>query len=480
VEEKGVQAILQPAALQVEPAAPPSSGRIPLVEAHGKENAVPQAGEKLREMRLAYKQRSPPGGGKNGLGGSGARRCPPPSPRKWASEACRDEQPQSIPEVELLISANTAAGKSISCSGMTGVVERMPVGPEGPRSGRPQGATHETQRGHCIPRRKSLGNRSPAAAVGVPTIKPVLDEMVPEMGRLIDDAAERPAKHGDHSAGQPSELAVPQEQQMEEEQAESPLSITSSSEEGESALISPAQRRTRIASQEPEAAASPAAAADTTGHRSSRSGGAAAESFSRLGAAEEMWMAAMDGFSPVASPASSSREMDENDTTQEAAEVDGSSVLLAGDESSSSSSSEATSRAGASVMDSPIHVASAPAQWGSVPVGDQASPSASALSPTSIQHLSGRSEAISVPSDPSDLSVAPLPVKLIVDVSGGWKAALTQTDPPVKVDPMGSEPAMGTDLEALYAHHQKAVAAAAAAAKMQCCFVSSRAISRCL
>ena len=448
-EDKVVQAIRHPAA-------PPSAKRIPHVETQGKENAAP-AGERLRQM--AHKQRPPISGSKKS--GSGARRCPPPS-RKWAEQTCRDEQPQTIPEVELHISANTAAGESISCTGMTGVVERMPVGPEGPGSGRPQGATHETQRGHCIPRRKSLGNRSPAAA-GVPTIKPVLDEMVPEMGSLVDDIAGSPTKHSDHVAGQPSNKpAVPQE---EEEQVESPLSITSSSEKGASALISPAHRSTRNAFQEPEAAASPAEAADPACSSEEEPDWVdtaidnPAGSFSRrLGAAEETWMAAMDSVSPMVSLTSSSRQMDD-DIIHEAVDVGDSSGLLAANESSTSSID--------AVTDSPIHVGSAPATWGSVPVGDQASPSASTLSPVSIQHLSGRSEAISVPSDPNDISASP-PVKLVMDVSGAWKAALTQTDPPVKVDTMGSEPTAGTDLEALYAQHQKA--AKAAAAPMQCCF----------
>lgn len=169
-------------------------------------------------------------------------------------------------------------------------------------------------------------------------------------------------------------------------------------------------------------------------------------------------MAAMDSVSPMVSLTSSSRQMDD-DIIHEAVDVGDSSGLLAANESSTSSID--------AVTDSPIHVGSAPATWGSVPVGDQASPSASTLSPVSIQHLSGRSEAISVPSDPNDISASP-PVKLVMDVSGAWKAALTQTDPPVKVDTMGSEPTAGTDLEALYAQHQKA--AKAAAAPMQCCF----------
>lgn len=131
-------------------------------------------------------------------------------------------------------------------------------------------------------------------------------------------------------------------------------------------------------------------------------------------------------------------------------------------------------------------------RWSNIPVGEtedflRASPattgSPSMLSPTSFQHVSGCSDAVSVPSDPGQETLSPVQQhirlqKVAVDVAGSWQAVMKEIvpkSPPVQK--IGSqtlvsleEPPTGSDLEELYAQHKRAVGVEAQSAQTLCYF----------
>jgi hypothetical protein len=469
---------------------------------------VPQAGDKVRQMRALVQQRRYPGGRND----KSVRRCqPPPSPRRWAAESCRDEQPQSTEAAELRImtgSSASAGGKQMTvCSTMNGVVDGMPVGPDATvAAGVGKQARHALQRTHSTPpRRKSIHkHRAPLQVIPQHVQQPECSAL-DEMGLLDDIADDAKAVVTAVHAAPPSERSNSGGGCIDASVSgggELPTSVSfmSSSTEGESALISPAQRHRGIvvADQDEPRGTTTAAAEEQTRSDQLSSRDADVddhqgwESFSQ----QQRSLAAMESVSPVTSALSDHNGDEYSPEARRQERTEMQTEPESGPRSSDWQHTETRARTWATVPVGELHVRS------SSPVADGAAAgtaNASSLSPASFQfqHLSGRSEAISVPSEPgADTSRSPAPPhpeqqfellqKLGVDVAGTWRAVLTETTKPVlpgkikrkDLDTRAAAeqgPAAGTNLEALYAQHKRteAEAAAEAAASLQalsCCF----------
>ena len=107
---------------------------------------------------------------------AGPRHPKAASPRRWADQACRLQQPQQADAVLLVANAGHEA---TACAGMTGTVEGMPVGADAVA---PQ-PKQALERSCCTPpRRKSLLHRVPEEASSTDN-----GDDVPEMGLLVDE-----------------------------------------------------------------------------------------------------------------------------------------------------------------------------------------------------------------------------------------------------------------------------------------------------
>lgn len=468
-DEKGVQTTVDSTSQQ---SPRPRSNRTHSSQFTGKRaqhSAV--GGEEARKMRISSSSRRT----KPGLGG--VRRPLPRSPRKCGEDSCRNQRPQSTDVVELRIvtSSSLAGNHSTTCSNMTGVVDRMPVGPNAfvATAGRRE-VLHAVQRTHSTPPRRKSGHRKEALQVAAATACGQKPKQPAKDPTMIDSFVEL-AKSGDET----SRLAAGEG--SDADAGNSPLSVSlTSSSDGESALVSPARRFKVI-----EARDDSDVLHSQLPQMVSRDSARAA-------------FAAMDSFSPVASSTSCSPNAAPADlfavTSPEGDLAGWQDIVNSGSEPEPESTSHRWN-------DTQQKANSARAQRGDVPVGEpaealvQVSPgttsSSSLLSPTSLQQVSGCSEAISVPSEPGQeiwcLSQVTSPLqhtaqqKLAVNVAGFWKAMMKEIVPKslpahkaeIQATLSLDEPPAGSDLEQLYAQHQRMEATQAGevmSVQTQCCF----------
>ncbi len=395
------------------------------------------------------------------------RRPLPPSPRRCGEHGCRDQQPQPTDAVELCIvtGSSMTGSRGTICSSMTGVVERMPVGPNA--SAVTAGSSRvlrAVQRTHSTPPRRKLGHRKGRLNTTPPHVRKPKQAAEETTGTDAIDGFVECAK-ADSETSRPDACKGG-------DAGSSPLSVSlTDSSDGESAFISPARRIKMIEAGNDS---------DSQLH----------QLVSRDVAKEAL--AAMDSFSPVASdastcnspvaaPTSLEKETWPHRTLPVAATHDAPPARRRQETAKSVPEPEPEQprnyrRNGSQKPVSPTHTL-----WGNIPSGEteavlRASPGAagspSMLSPIGLQHLSGCSDAISVPSDPGQetlcFSQAPSPVqqnirvlkKLAVDIAGSWQAVMKEIVPKSpsvqnQTTVLLAEPPTGSDLEELYAQHKR-------------------------
>ena len=409
----------------------------------------------------------------------GVRRPLPRSPRKWGENSCRDQHPQATDAVELRIvtSSSLAGNHSTVCSNMTGVVDRMPVGPNAVAATADKNAVlHAVQRTHSTPPRRKSGHRKEALQTTTTTTttcvqKPKQSAKDPK--DAIDNFVEIAMSCSETSQLEASDGS-------DADPGDSPLSVSlTSSSDGESALVSPARRfkviKARVDS----------AVLHSQQQMVSRDSARAA-------------LAAMDSFSPVASSTTCSPNAAPTDRFA----VTSPDGATAGWQEIGNPVSEPEPESTSRRWNNTQQNANSPhPQCGNVPVGESeaallqarlgTTSSSSMLSPTSLQQVSGCSEAISVPSEPDQeilcFSQVTSPLqhtaqqKLAVDVAGSWKAVMEEIlpkSPPAHnadIQAVSSldEPPAGSNLEQLYAQHKRTEATKAAevtSVQTLCCF----------
>lgn len=404
------------------------------------------------------------------------RRPALPSPRRLADQSCRDQHPQSVDPVELRVVADSAAGsRSTICSSMTGVVEGMPVGRNAAAmtAGR-GGVLHAVQRTHSTPPRRKTGCRKAFAPKSTPPHTHYPEQTEDRTADTASGFAEDPKTGSDTSRLDRNDGTDGEGNSGDASGCAVSVSFASSSD-GESALISP-PRRSLIA--------------ETTNNSDGLEHSASCD-------AAKQALAALDSFSPVASNASTcSRPGDAVSISEQQQAQEHRTLPMATTHKELSAERQANLAPEPEPESEAIRhrcdhsqVSGNPPQvlWSNVPFGKpmenvlQTSPDApdagSLLSPTSLQQLSGRSEAISVPSEPGEdtscypQASSPLPYtglqELAVSVAGSWRAVMKEITPKgrahmTNIETMMDPPA-GTDLEVLYAQHKRAESLAEAA-----------------